>query len=71
MEMKLIIARLLWQFDIELEEESKDWIDRVKACGFLIKPKLMVRLRDANGSLSDNSDSDEDQPVQGESLLRS
>ena len=48
-EIKLILVRLLWQFDIEFEEESKDWIDRFKACGFFIKPKLMIRCRDSNG----------------------
>jgi hypothetical protein len=51
MEMRLILAKLLWHFDIELEEESRDWISRVKACGFFIKPKLVVKLRDANGQL--------------------
>lgn len=51
MEIKLILVRLLWQFDIELEDESKDWIDRVKACGFFIKPKLMVRCRDSDGDI--------------------
>jgi cytochrome P450 len=52
MEIKLILVRLLWQFDIELEEESKDWIDRVKACGFFIKPNLMVKCTDSNGDIS-------------------
>jgi len=44
MEMALILAHLLWHFDIELEEESKDWISRVRCIGFFVKPKLMVRF---------------------------
>jgi len=59
MEIKLILVRLLWQFNIQLEEESKDWIDRVKACGFFIKPKLMVRCRDSNGDHSTISNPDD------------
>ncbi|KAE9370075.1 cytochrome P450 [Stipitochalara longipes BDJ] len=52
MEMQLILAHLLWHFDIELEEESKDWISRVRAVGFFVKPKLMVRFSPA-GSRKD------------------
>lgn len=59
MEIKLILVRLLWQLDIEFEEECKDWIDKVKACGFFIKPKLTVRCRDSNG---DHIDGIEDYP---------
>jgi hypothetical protein len=61
MEMRLILAKLLWHFDIELQEESKDWINRVKACGFFIKPKLMVRLKNANGSLGTPPESEDDE----------
>jgi hypothetical protein len=46
MEMKLILTTLLWHFDIELAEESKDWMDRVRAIGFFMKPKLMVKLKE-------------------------
>ena len=49
-EMKLILATLLWHFDIELADESKDWMDRVRAIGFLMKPKLMVKLKYKEGS---------------------
>lgn len=67
MEIKLILVRLLWQFDIELEEESKDWIHRVKACGFFIKPKLMVRCREDDG---DHSDGIEDYGDPDESIFK-
>jgi len=47
MEMKLILARVLWEFDLELVEGAEkggDWRERVKAFGFWVKPSLMVRL---------------------------
>jgi cytochrome P450 len=75
MEIKLILVRLLREFDIELEEESKDWIDRVKACEFFIKPNLMVRCRDRDygtiGSDSDSEDSeDTDLEVTDEDFIK-
>ena len=44
MEIRLIVALLLFYFDIELEEESKNWLKKVKAMGFFVRPKLMVKL---------------------------
>jgi len=72
MEIKLILVRLLWEFDIELEEESKDWIDRVKACGFFIKPNLMVRCRERDyGTIGDSTDSeDTDLEVTDEDFIK-
>jgi hypothetical protein len=37
MEMQLILAHLLWHFDFALEEESKDWLSRVRAIGFFVR----------------------------------
>ena len=48
--MRLIVCTLLWNFDLELCEESKSWSgfevgDGVqKAYGLWDKPDLMVRL---------------------------
>jgi cytochrome P450 len=42
-EMRLILARVLYSFNLELQEESKDWLD-MKIYGFYEKPKLMVKL---------------------------
>jgi hypothetical protein len=53
MEMKLILTALLWHFDIELAEDSKDWMDRVRAIGFFVKPKLMVKLKEKEGSVEE------------------
>jgi hypothetical protein len=53
MEMKLILTALLWHFDIELAEDIKDWMDRVRAIGFFVKPKLMVKLKEKEGSVEE------------------
>ncbi|CAK40052.1 hypothetical protein CBS115989_2208 [Aspergillus niger] len=42
-EMRVIIARLLWNFDIEICEESKDWSDQ-KTFTLWEKPPLMCKL---------------------------
>ncbi|KAF7596239.1 hypothetical protein BBP40_002772 [Aspergillus hancockii] len=45
-EMRLILAKLVWSFDMELEERSWDWIDRCRVMRFWVKPDLAVRLRE-------------------------
>ncbi|GFF58286.1 probable sterigmatocystin biosynthesis P450 monooxygenase stcF [Aspergillus lentulus] len=42
-EMRLILARLLWNFDLELCEESLSWVDQ-RAYTIWEKPPLMCRL---------------------------
>ncbi|PVH79142.1 cytochrome P450, partial [Cadophora sp. DSE1049] len=44
MEMQLILAKLVFRFDLELAEESRLWVNEVKVSGFVQKPKLMVKL---------------------------
>jgi cytochrome P450 len=44
-EMRLIIARLLWNFDLELEEKSRRWIDGMKMFTLWEKPPLFVKLK--------------------------
>jgi cytochrome P450 len=44
MEIRLIVALLLFHFDLELEKESKNWLKEVKAVGFFVRLKLMVKL---------------------------
>ncbi|KAF2141616.1 uncharacterized protein K452DRAFT_271236 [Aplosporella prunicola CBS 121167] len=43
-EMRLIMAYLLWHFDVELCDESKEWTEQ-KVLFLWMKPPLMVRLR--------------------------
>lgn len=43
-EMRLILARVLWNFDLELCEESMDWSAQ-KSYVLWDKPKLMCRLK--------------------------
>lgn len=42
-EMKLILARVVWNFDMELDATSKDWANQ-KMFILWDKPALMVRL---------------------------
>jgi cytochrome P450 len=43
-EMRLIMARLLWNFDLALEEQSKNWHEQ-KIRGLWEKPPLMVFVK--------------------------
>lgn len=43
-EIRTILARLVWHFDMELEDESKDWANQ-KVFILWQKPSLMVRLK--------------------------
>jgi hypothetical protein len=41
--MRLILAKVVWNFDLSLEEESKRWRDQ-KAHLIWVKGPLMVKL---------------------------
>lgn len=43
-EMRLIMAKLLWRFDLELVDGGKNWLEGQKIFGFWAKPPLMCRL---------------------------
>jgi len=43
-EMRLLVANLLWHFDLELPEESKDWMEKARIFTLWLKPELMVKL---------------------------
>ncbi|CAG8957787.1 hypothetical protein HYFRA_00000125 [Hymenoscyphus fraxineus] len=42
-EMRLVLARILWAFDLELQPESKNWMDQ-RAFALWEKPALMVKI---------------------------
>jgi hypothetical protein len=42
--MRLILARLLWNFDLELDESSRRWKDNMKTYILWEKPPLNVKL---------------------------
>ncbi|KAF2021455.1 cytochrome P450 monooxygenase-like protein [Aaosphaeria arxii CBS 175.79] len=44
-EMRLIMAKVLFNFDLELQPESYDWMSRMKVFTLWDKPPLMVSLR--------------------------
>ncbi|KAF7559505.1 hypothetical protein G7046_g4645 [Stylonectria norvegica] len=43
-EMRLILARMLWRFDLELMPECRDWMEGQKIYGFWVKPPLWCKL---------------------------
>jgi hypothetical protein len=43
--MRLVIARLVWEFDIELHDKQTDWTDQEVYWSWK-KPALMVQLRE-------------------------
>lgn len=53
-EMGLLLARMLWRFDIELveTEEGLSWLDRQRIWGFWQKPALLCRLTPAGREVS-------------------
>jgi hypothetical protein len=43
--MRLILARTLWNFDMQLAEESSSWAENMKIYLLWEKPPLYVRLK--------------------------
>lgn len=43
--MRLILAKVLFEFDLELVEQSDSWMADQKVFGLWRKPPLMVKLR--------------------------
>ena len=44
-EMRIILAKLVWNFDMELCEESQDWAKAIKVFMILQRGPLLVRLK--------------------------
>lgn len=42
--MRLILARVLWNFDLEIEADSLEWYHTQSIFSFWQKPALNVRL---------------------------
>ncbi|KAJ5977320.1 hypothetical protein N7501_000662 [Penicillium viridicatum] len=43
-EMRLILARMVFNFDMELDQPEKDWMDQ-KVFALWDKPELMIKLK--------------------------
>jgi hypothetical protein len=43
-EMRMILAHMLWHFDLELHPASKDWIEKQKVFMLWQKPDLIVKI---------------------------
>lgn len=47
-EMRVVLAKVLYNFDVELCEESKGWMNGMKTFGLWEKPALMMKVRRVN-----------------------
>jgi hypothetical protein len=47
--MRLVLARVLWNFDLQLCEESRGWMKQ-KSYGLWEKPAMFVRLKEKEKS---------------------
>jgi len=43
-EMRLIVAKLLWQYDVKLVDEGGEWRGQHKVFGFWVKPPLLCEI---------------------------
>lgn len=43
--MRMVMARLLWNFDIELQDEKLDWVTHQRVYMVYEKGPLMIRLK--------------------------
>lgn len=54
-EMRLILAKFLWNFDMTLEESSKTWLDNQLEYALWVKPELNIRLVPVRRSILNGS----------------
>lgn len=45
-EMRLILAKMIWSFDLELDPRSQDWSKECKVMLLWDKPELAVRVKE-------------------------
>ncbi|KAK4902586.1 hypothetical protein LTR27_000523 [Elasticomyces elasticus] len=45
-EMRLILAKMIWSFDLELDQRSATWMDRCYVNTLWVKPELLVRVKE-------------------------
>lgn len=43
--MRVIIARLVWNFDMSLAHESEGWMEKQRVFNFWEKPPLKVHMK--------------------------
>ena len=44
--MRLILAKLVWSFDFELDPKSANWMDECNVMTLWVKPELAVRVKE-------------------------
>ena len=45
--MRLILAKLVWSFDMELDPKSKDWMEECRVKTLWDMPELAVHVQEA------------------------
>jgi len=45
-EMRLIMAKMIWSFDLELDPKSSNWLEGCRVKTLWVKPELAVRVRE-------------------------
>lgn len=48
MEMRLVIAKLVWMYELELVNKNQDWVHGNRAYAFWMKAPLWVRFKERN-----------------------
>lgn len=42
-EMRLILAKVIWTFDLKLDAKSEDWMQECKVLTLWSKPELLIQ----------------------------
>lgn len=50
MEINLLLAKLLWKYEMELVNKDLDWLGKGKVFVMWWKPELWVRFHERHGS---------------------
>lgn len=67
-EIRLIFARMLWNFDFELMEESRDWTDqKVRS---LVRPVLTKIMTDSTADLYTMGEEESEHQVDSQTSMR-
>jgi hypothetical protein len=46
--MRLILAKIIWSFDLELDPSSENWLEECKVFALWKKPGLAVRVKEVS-----------------------
>ena len=46
--MRLIMAKMIWSFDFELQPESDNWMEECRVMAVWIRPKLWMKVTEGH-----------------------